>query len=70
MEYRRKPRNRFEEKVTFRQYQTNKYEPSAFESEILPLHKPGVYDKGFRPPEALRGLAKREEVMTWRGILL
>ena len=44
--------------------------PSAFESEILPLHKPGVYDKGFRPPEALRGLAKREGVMAWRGILL
>ena len=44
--------------------------PSAFESEILPLHKPGVYDKEFRPPEALRGLAKREGVMTWRGILL
>jgi hypothetical protein len=47
-----------------------KSKPSAFESEILPLHKPGVYDKGFRPPEALRGLAKREGVMTWRGILL
>lgn len=48
----------------------NRYEPSAFESEILPLHKPRVYDKGFRPPEALRGLAKREVVMTWCGILL
>lgn len=31
-------------------------EPSAFESEILPLHKSAIYDKGFRPPEALRGL--------------
>ena len=41
--------------------------PSAFESEIPPLHKSAIYDKRvFRPP----GARKREGVMTWHGILL
>ena len=43
-----------------------KTKPSAFESEIPPLHKSAIYDKRvFRPP----GARKREEVTAWRGIL-
>lgn len=43
------------------------WEPSAFESEILPLHKSAIYDKeAFRPP----GARKREEVISCPGILL
>ena len=46
---------------------TSKIQPSAFESEIPPLHKSAIYDKRvFRPP----GARKREGVMTWQDIPL
>lgn len=43
---------------------------SAFESEILPLHKSTIYDKRFRAPQALRGLSNGEEVVRWQDIPL
>ena len=46
-------------------------EPSATESEILPLHKPAVYDKGYFGPAGGRGApVVRKEAVIWHGIHL